>query len=51
MIIDMKKEANKRGIEVRIVAGAEVQALLKKFDETANMSVAHSVSEARAMAA
>lgn len=48
LILDLKKEAAKRGIEIKLVAGAEVQALLKKFDETANMSVAHSVSEAKA---
>jgi CheY-like chemotaxis protein len=51
LVIDLKKEAQKRGIEMRLVAGAEVQALLKKFDETAAMSVAHSVNEARSMAA
>lgn len=51
LVIDLKKEALKRGIAVKIVAGAEVQALLKKFDETAKMNVAHSINEARAMAA
>jgi DNA-binding response OmpR family regulator len=48
LVIDLKKEAQKRGIEMKLVAGAEVQALLKKFDETATMNVAHSVSEAKA---
>lgn len=48
LILDLKKEAAKRGIEMKLVAGAEVQALLKKFDETANMNVAHSVNEAKA---
>lgn len=48
LILDLKKEASKRGIEMKLVAGAEVQALLKKFDETANMNVAHSVNEAKA---
>lgn len=48
LVIDLKKEALKRGIEMKLVAGAEVQALLKKFDETATMNVAHSVSEAKA---
>ena len=48
LVIDLKKEAAKRGIEMKLVAGAEVQALLKKFDETANMNVAHSVNEAKA---
>ena len=33
---------------MKLVAGAEVQALLKKFDETASMNVAHSVNEAKA---
>jgi DNA-binding response OmpR family regulator len=51
LVIDIKKEALKRGIAVKIVAGAEVQALLKKFDETAKLNVAHSINEARAMAA
>jgi len=51
LVIDLRKEAQKRGIEMKLVAGAEVQALLKKFDETAKLSVAHSVNEARAMAA
>ena len=51
LVIDMRKEAQKRGIEMKIVAGAEVQALLKKFDETAKLNVAQSVNEARAMAA
>jgi hypothetical protein len=48
LVIDLKKEASKRGIEMKLVAGAEVQALLKKFDETASMNVAHSVNEAKA---
>jgi two-component system, cell cycle response regulator len=48
LVIDLQKEAQKRGIEMKIVAGAEVQALLKKFDETAKMNIAHSVNEARA---
>jgi DNA-binding response OmpR family regulator len=51
LVIDLRKEALKRGIEMRLVAGAEVQALLKKFDETAKLHVAQSVSEARAHAA
>ena len=51
LVIDLKKEAQKRGIEMKLVAGAEVQALLKKFDETANMNVAHSVNEAKMAAA
>lgn len=51
LVIDIKKEALKRGIAVKIVAGAEVQALLKKFDETAKLNVAHSINEARSMAA
>jgi two-component system, cell cycle response regulator len=51
LVIDLKKEAHKRGVELKLVAGAEVHALLKKFDETAKMNVAYSVNEARAAAA
>jgi DNA-binding response OmpR family regulator len=51
LILDLKKEAVKRGIEVKLVAGAETVALLKKFDETAKMTVAPTVNEARAIAA
>ncbi|MBM4779024.1 MAG: hypothetical protein GQE15_15065 [Archangiaceae bacterium] len=48
LVIDMKKEAQKRGIELKLVAGADHSALLKKFDETAKMTVCNSVTEARA---
>jgi DNA-binding response OmpR family regulator len=51
LVIDLRKEALKRGIEMKLVAGAEVQALLKKFDETAKLNVSHTVNEARSMAA
>lgn len=48
LVLDIKKEASKRGIEVKLVAGAEVSGLLKKFDETAQMVVSPSVNDARA---
>lgn len=48
LVLDIKKEASKRGIEVKLVAGSEVSGLLKKFDETAKMVVSPSVNEARA---
>jgi DNA-binding response OmpR family regulator len=51
LVIDLKKESLKRGVELKLVAGAEAQALFKKFDETAKMNVAFSVNEARAAAA
>lgn len=51
LVLDIKKEANKRGIEVKLVAGAEVSGLLKKFDETAKLVISPSVNEARAHAA
>jgi two-component system, cell cycle response regulator len=51
LVLDIKREANKRGVEVKLVAGAEVSALLKKFDETAKMVISPSVPEARGLAA
>lgn len=51
LVLDLKREAAKRGVEVRIVANAELAQLLKKFDETAKMAVSPSVTEARALAA
>ncbi|MDP1826368.1 MAG: response regulator [Archangium sp.] len=51
LVLDIKREASKRGIEVRLVAGAEVSLLLKKFDETAKLVISPSVTEARARAA
>ena len=51
LVLDIKREANKRGVEVRLVASAEVSALLKKFDETAKLVISSSVPEARARAA
>jgi CheY-like chemotaxis protein len=48
LVLDIKREANKRGIEVRLVAGAEVAALLKKFDETKSIVVSPSTQQARA---
>ncbi|MDP1829329.1 MAG: response regulator [Archangium sp.] len=51
LVLDLKREANKRGVEVRLVAGPEVSALLKKFDETAKLVVSATVPEARARAA
>ena len=48
LVIDIKKEALQRGVDVKLVAGAEVSVLLKKFDETAKMPIAGSVTEARA---
>jgi DNA-binding response OmpR family regulator len=47
LVLDIKKEASKRGIEVKLVAGAEVSVLLKKFDETAKLVICPSVNEAR----
>jgi len=47
LVLDIKKEAGKRGIEVKLVAGAEVSVLLKKFDETAKLVICPSVNEAR----
>ncbi len=47
LVLDIKKEASKRGIEVKLVAGAEVSVLLKKFDETAKLVICPSVHEAR----
>lgn len=51
LVLDIKKEAQKRGIEVKLVANAEVSGLLKKFDETAKLVVSPSITEARARAA
>ena len=51
LVLDIKREANKRGVEVRLVAGAEVSSLLKKFDETAKLVISPTVPEARARAA
>jgi hypothetical protein len=51
LVLDIKREANKRGIVVKLVAGAEVSGLLKKFDETAKLVISPSVTEARANAA
>ncbi len=51
LVLDIKREASKRGIEVKLVAGAEVSVLLKKFDETAKLVICPSVHEARARAA
>jgi DNA-binding response OmpR family regulator len=48
LVVDLKKEAQKRGIELRLVAGADHSALLKKFDETAKMTVCTTITEARA---
>jgi two-component system, cell cycle response regulator len=48
LVLDIKKEAMKRGVDVKLVAGAEVSVLLKKFDETAKLPIAASVNEARA---
>lgn len=48
LVIDIKKEAAKRGIDVKLVAGAEIAVLLKKFDETAKLNISPSVNEARA---
>ena len=48
LVLDIKKEANRRGIEVKLVANAEVATLLKKFDETAKLVISPSVNEARA---
>lgn len=47
LVIDLKKEAQKRGIELKLVAGAELAGLLKKFDETAKLSVSGTIQEAR----
>ncbi|MDP1829177.1 MAG: response regulator [Archangium sp.] len=51
LVLDIKREAGKRGVDVRLVAGEDVSALLKKFDETAKMVISPSVQEARALAA
>ena len=51
LVLDIKREANKRGIAVKLVAGAEVSGLLKKFDETAKLVISPTVTEARANAA
>lgn len=51
LVLDIKKEASKRGVDVKLVAGAEVAVLLKKFDETAKLVICPSVNEARARAA
>ena len=51
LVLDIKREANKRGIAVKLVASAEVSGLLKKFDETAKLVISPSVTEARANAA
>ncbi len=48
LVLDIKREANKRGIEVKLVANSEVATLLKKFDETAKLVISPSVTEARA---
>lgn len=48
LVLDIKREANKRGIEVKLVANSEVATLLKKFDETAKLVISPSVNEARA---
>jgi two-component system, cell cycle response regulator len=48
LVIDLKKEAQKRGVELKLVASADHSSLLKKFDETAKMTVCGSVHEARA---
>ncbi len=50
LVLDLKKEAQKRGIELKLVAGGELAGLLKKFDETAKMAVCGSVQEARSAA-
>ena len=51
LVIDVRKEAIKRGIDVKLVAGAEISTLLKKFDETSKLIVSPSVNEARAQRA
>ena len=51
LVLDVLKEANKRSVELRVVAGAEVAAVLKKFDETAKLVVCESVPEAQKRAA
>ncbi len=51
LVIDIQREAQKRGIEVKLVASAEVAALLKKFDETSKVVICPSINEARARAA
>lgn len=48
LVIDLKKEAQKRGIDLKLVASSELAGLLKKFDETAKMPVCATVQEARA---
>jgi DNA-binding response OmpR family regulator len=51
LVLDIQREANKRGIGVKLVANSEISSLLKKFDETAKLVVSASVTEARARAA
>ena len=51
LVLDIKREAAKRGIEVKLVAGAEIAMLLKKFDETSKLVICPSVHDARARAA
>jgi DNA-binding response OmpR family regulator len=51
LVIDIQREASKRGIGVKLVANSEISGLLKKFDETAKLVVSASVTEARARAA
>ncbi len=47
LVLDIKREANRRGIEVKLVANSEVATLLKKFDETAKLVISSTVTEAR----
>lgn len=51
LVLDLKREAAKRGIEVKLAAGAEIALLLKKFDETSKVVICPSVHDARARAA
>ena len=51
LVLDIQREAQKRGVGVKLVAGTELQALLKKFDETAKLVISPTVSEAKARAA
>lgn len=51
LVLDIQREANKRGIQVKLVASAEISTLLKKFDETAKLVISATVNEARARAA
>jgi two-component system, cell cycle response regulator len=47
LVLDVLREANKRSVSLRVVAGPEIAALLKKFDETAKLVVCSSVPEAQ----